>query len=319
MPRVSVLIPSYNHAQFLDECVRSVISQSFKDWELILVDDGSRDESLAIARALAGEDARIQIHVNERNLGTYGTLQRALELSSGELIAVLNSDDVWRPEKLAKQVKVLDQQPDCVLCYCLGDSGEHMESVFEDVHEDWPLEPVQDLLGHLFHENRILASAVLFRRQGLRFEPSCRYSGDWVALLEMARRGKFACVPERLTLWRQHGYNTYRFSPRQAQEEIRVRERIEQWAPDYAEIRVGRARNLRNLAALYVRDHALRISKRALLLHPTATEFKRWLGLRLLKFEKVQRRLWPNRDDLAQAVDPEILATAVESDRMFLL
>ena len=80
MPRVSIIVPSFNHARFLPACLGSVLSQSLTDWELHLVDDGSSDDSILIAQGYAESDPRIKVLVNEQNLGTYGTQARALEL-----------------------------------------------------------------------------------------------------------------------------------------------------------------------------------------------------------------------------------------------
>jgi glycosyltransferase involved in cell wall biosynthesis len=147
-PHVSIVIPSYNHAPFLRACLESVRVQTFEDWEVILVDDGSTDDSLEIARDF-GE--RVRIFRNERNLGTYGTQQRGLEEARGESVAILNSDDLWHPEKLASQVHLLESHPEVPYCYTLGwmvdESGAERRG--EDVHADWPTEPVQEVLPRL--------------------------------------------------------------------------------------------------------------------------------------------------------------------------
>lgn len=229
MPKVSILIPSYGHAAFLEQTLRSVSEQTFQDWDCWILDDQSPDGSYELALRLTAHDPRFHVSRNPQNLGTYGTLSRGLGQSDSEFVAVLNSDDWWRPEKLALQVGLLSENPAASLCYVLGwmmgsDGGEALN---EDVHEGWPTDPIQNLLPQLLYENRILASGVLFRRHGLRFESTCRYSGDWVALIEAATRGPFVCLPERLTFWRQHAANSYVRSEKQLFEEIRVRLAIE--------------------------------------------------------------------------------------------
>jgi len=99
-PVVSILVPSYNHAAYLERCIGSVQAQSFSDWELIALDDGSQDDSLSVLKSF--EEPRLSAGLNPQNLGTYGTLAEALKRSKGEFIAVLNSDDQWAPEKLEK-------------------------------------------------------------------------------------------------------------------------------------------------------------------------------------------------------------------------
>jgi len=278
-PTVSVIIPSYNHARFLGKAIESVVAQTYGDWEVVLVDDRSSDNSIEVARSFG--DPRIRVYENETNLGTYGNQQRALRLAEGEWIAVLNSDDLWAPTKLERQVAALQAHPECSFCYVLGwmVDAEGKPITDTDVHLDWPTSEVQRPLPFLLYENRILASGVLFRRQGLRFETSLRYSGDWAALLEASVRGSASCVPERLTFWRQHEKNTYRASEPQFVEEVRIRKAIDACAdiwlaahPNRHEVRIGLAKNAMNLLVLstYFLDmkNARRAGSLALKWHP---------------------------------------------------
>ncbi|HWD40324.1 MAG TPA: glycosyltransferase [Fimbriimonas sp.] len=223
--RVSVLIPSYNHARFLPSALGSVEAQTFKDWEIVAVDDGSSDDSPAMLRNAAGP--RIRFEENSENLGTYGSLDRALRLSEGEFIAVLNSDDLWAPMKLEKQVALLDSHPHLPYCYTLGNRVDEEGAVQQtDDHAHWPQAQIQELLPWLLTENRVLASSVVFRRGEVKFLPELRYSGDWAALLGPALRSKVGCIHEKLTCWRMHGNNTFTRSAGQVAEEIRLRESI---------------------------------------------------------------------------------------------
>ncbi|MBS1709574.1 MAG: glycosyltransferase [Armatimonadetes bacterium] len=260
MASVTVIVPSYNHASYLSACLDSVIGQTFTDWSLLLVDDGSTDDSVAVAQTYAARDPRIRVAVNERNLGTYGTLQKCLDMTESAYVAVLNSDDFWHPDKLARQVAALEARPEATFSYVLGwkadESGVIDES--EDVHANWPTEPDQDLFPYLLRENRILASGVLFRRAGLRFETSCRYSGDHIALIEACWRGPAVCVPERLTFWRMHSTNSFTISEKQMLEEVRLREAIMRETDRWRASRTGSelvdeniAANAHNLFAVY--------------------------------------------------------------------
>jgi glycosyltransferase involved in cell wall biosynthesis len=266
MPLISILIPSYNHARYMRTCLATVRSQTFRDWEVILLDDGSTDDSLEVAEAIAAQDRRIRVERNPQNLGTYGTEQRALDMAQSPYIAILNSDDLWHPEKLEKQVTQLESEKDLALSYTLGWVVDENTQTWpnRDVHSYWPKEPKQDVIPYLLFENRILASSVLFRREGLRFDPSLRYSGDWVALLERARK-PVGCVPERLSYWRVHGRNTFTLSEPQMLEEIRVRHAIHDQRRLWDDFRLephwvdwGLSRNAMNLAAchLYFGDRA---------------------------------------------------------------
>jgi glycosyltransferase involved in cell wall biosynthesis len=272
-----------------------------------VLDDCSPDDSVEIARCI--KDARISVAANERNLGTYGTQQRGLDETESDYVAILNSDDLWEPAKLQAQVEALDASPDSGFCYTLGwkidAQGEVDRS--EDVHLDWPVSDRQELLPYLLYENRVLASGVLFRRSGLRFDPTCRYSGDWVSLLEIARRRPCACVPERLTYWRIHGANTFTASQKQLLEEIRVREAISgfpHWfVPrlDRSPIACGLAKNAMNLTSLYAvfldSGKARRSALSALRMHPRkGLALKRALGA-FAPAHRFRSHLWGDKLD----------------------
>lgn len=305
---VSILVPSFNHSAFLRQCLDSVLAQSYQDWEALIFDDCSADESYQIALEYAARDDRIRAFRNDANLGTYGTQQAALEMSSGDLVAILNSDDVWIPNKLEAQVKALQQNAKASFSFTLGWMvNEHgVVDTANDVHADWPREGTAHLLPWLLTENRILASSAVFRREGQRFNTSCRYSGDWVALLEASLRGPAAIVGERLTHWRQHSTNTYRQSIDQVLEEIVVRNAIVEaeslWntsvagkdLPELVEEKL--VMNVVNLQALLVASYAMseskmviRAAKRRWSEHPIV--HRRWM-LSWFPAEVQRRRLW---------------------------
>lgn len=111
MPKISVILTSFNHADYLREAVESVLNQTFSDFELLLWDDASQDNSWEIINEY--QDRRIKAYRNERQMrGIWGINKAITEISSGEYIAIHHSDDVWQPEKLAKQVAFLDSHPD---------------------------------------------------------------------------------------------------------------------------------------------------------------------------------------------------------------
>lgn len=117
-PRVSVIIIFLNEARFLGEAIDSVRAQSFTDWELILVDDGSIDGSSAIARAACdGERIRYVEHPGHANRGMSASRNAGIAASRGEFIAFLDADDIWMPEKLAEQVARFDANPAIDMVY----------------------------------------------------------------------------------------------------------------------------------------------------------------------------------------------------------
>ena len=104
---VSIIMPSYNCAEYIEESIRCVLAQTYPHWELIVIDDGSTDDSVARVTALKAADDRIALYHNERNEGPAFTRNRALRMAKGRWIAFLDSDDLWTPEKLEKQLKFM--------------------------------------------------------------------------------------------------------------------------------------------------------------------------------------------------------------------
>lgn len=109
-PLVSVLMPVFNAAAVLERAVASVRAQSLPDWELLIVDDGSADESAAVIAGCAADDARIHTLAQGRNTGAAAARNRALAMARGRYIAFLDADDAWLPEKLDRQVGMMQRQ-----------------------------------------------------------------------------------------------------------------------------------------------------------------------------------------------------------------
>lgn len=118
-PRVSVITIFLNEERFLAETIASVRAQTFTNWELILVDDGSTDRSAEIARMAAETDPRIRLvtHPNRENRGMSASRNRGVSVAQGEFIAFIDGDDDWLPEKLAEQVAILDAVPKAEMVY----------------------------------------------------------------------------------------------------------------------------------------------------------------------------------------------------------
>jgi glycosyltransferase involved in cell wall biosynthesis len=110
MPRVSVVLPSYNHERYVRECVQSVLDQTYRDFEVIITDDGSTDGTVKAIKEFT--DSRIQLYVYAENKGACTAADDCIRKSTGEYIAMLNSDDAWEPTKLEKQVEYLDSHPE---------------------------------------------------------------------------------------------------------------------------------------------------------------------------------------------------------------
>lgn len=209
MPRVSVLLTCYNHIRYLPAAVEGVRSQTFRDIEIIAIDDGSTDGT----RDWLRDQPDIQCVFNESNLGTYETLNVGLRHSKGEFIAVLNDDDVWLPEKLARQVDLLDRNEAVGLVHTGGHfiDGSGARTEGNPLGFAFPTFVTGDVLLGLVYENKIIASAALARRACFDalggFNREYFGSGDWEMWFRIAERWHVGFVDEPLTLYRVHGAN----------------------------------------------------------------------------------------------------------------
>ena len=113
-PKVSVIIPTYNRAEYLGEAIQSVFDQTFEDFEILIVDDGSTDDTQQLV--LSFHDPRLRSFY-QNNCGISAARNAAIRSADGEYIAFLDSDDVWLPELLESQVAVLDRRPEIGLVY----------------------------------------------------------------------------------------------------------------------------------------------------------------------------------------------------------
>ena len=111
MPAVSIIMPAYNVAPYIAGAIRSALVQSFTDFELIVVDDGSKDNTAEIVRSLGRGDARVRL-VQQANRGLAGARNTALRAARGDMFALLDSDDLWEPEFLSAQLAILEARPD---------------------------------------------------------------------------------------------------------------------------------------------------------------------------------------------------------------
>lgn len=260
-PKVSVLLTSYNHERWLRECIESALNQTLQDIEVIVVDDNSTDRSREILRGYAD---RVTLILNDSNVGTYAALNQALEAARGEYAAVLNSDDVWLPEKLRLQVQAMDEDGAHSLCHTFGrfidDDGNTLSG--RPMGFDFPWMESGDHLATFIANNRAIASSVMFRSEAARrlggFDASFQILGDWEMWLRLAEQGTVAFIPEELTLYRVHQTNTiYNLEPKY-REEIRIRQKYAEQADELlaqprgrTEMREALAHTLACLGSLY--------------------------------------------------------------------
>jgi glycosyltransferase involved in cell wall biosynthesis len=218
-PLVSIITPTYRHERFIGECIRSVQSQTYEHWEMLVVDDGSPDATSERARQAAGGDGRVRLF-RQDNVGIlrlHETYNFALARSSGDLVAVLEGDDTWEPDKLRMQVEALGKDPDAVLCWGdvlianedlepLGLSASGSEQVDRAGFDN---RPVGSVLNALYVENVIPATTLLIRRTALEVVGGFQHRDglplvDLPTILALSLLGPFIHLPMTLATWRWH-------------------------------------------------------------------------------------------------------------------
>ena len=187
---VSIVMPAYNAERYIEQAVRSVMIQTYTDWELIIIDDCSTDETYGIAERLSGEDSRIRLLRNETNAGVAVTRNRGLEQSRGDFVALLDSDDIWLENKLEKQLD-LQKSSGADIVYC---SYRIVDEFGTPRFADFIVPPNTDFEKSLT-KSVISCSTVLMTREIVdkyRFT-SDFYHEDLVLWLTLLRDGYKAC------------------------------------------------------------------------------------------------------------------------------
>lgn len=160
MPVVSIVMPAYNAAPYIEAAITSVCKQTYADWELLVVNDCSTDDTAAIVRRLATDEPRIILLENDRNRGVSYTRNYAISKAKGKWIAFLDSDDLWREDKLEKQMSCVSQHPDGVLFYT---ASAFITGEGQPLHYVMPAEEVMTY-PMLLRRNLLSCSSVLVRK-----------------------------------------------------------------------------------------------------------------------------------------------------------
>jgi len=202
MPRVSVIVPAYNAEQTIVETICSVQAQTFSDFELIVIDDGSTDRTLE--RLEAAGDSRLRVFSYE-NAGLPWARNRGIARATGEYLAFLDADDRWTSDKLASQVAALEARAAAGVAYSWT---RFVDQNWRDLYEQRPVFFEGDVYRELLVNNFTCSgSNVLVRRQAIEatggFDVSLKMSEDWEFYVRLAARWPFVVVPRHQILYRQ--------------------------------------------------------------------------------------------------------------------
>lgn len=221
--RVSVIIPNYNYASYLNERIESILNQTFQDFELILLDDASTDNSAEILYKYQNNPHVTHILVNETNTGSpFQQWFKGISLAKGEYIWIAESDDLCEPSFLATTVRLLEKYPHASVAFTgsklidengnllphdMNNWGKKKQSIKEKY---FVFNGAEYATHNLYWYNYIAnASAVVFRRSHLEQAnlsqcKQMRYSGDWLFWFKLAMQGDIIEIYENLNYFRQH-------------------------------------------------------------------------------------------------------------------
>jgi hypothetical protein len=197
MPAVSILMPVFNRERFLEAAIESVLAQDFSDFELLIVDDGSRDRTPELLRIWSERDARIVVVTSDENLGIPGALNLGLQHARAPYIGRFDSDDLMMPGRLVAQAEVLDRAPEVVLVSCAYDVIDVDGRYLGTRREEEPHEVVLYILN--FYNIVGGHGQVMFRRDDVLAIGAydCRYpsSEDYDLWVRLLRRGRIVTLP----------------------------------------------------------------------------------------------------------------------------
>jgi len=209
-PKVSILMATWNRASLIDSAIKSVLEQSFKDWELIISDDGSTDNTSQVVRGWQKKEPRIVYIKSEVNEGISKNYNKGLRAARGEYVAMIDDDDPWcDKEKIKKQVEFLDKNQDYVGCgggaIVVGINGKELYRY---------LKPISDkaIRNRMLFGNPMANSTTIFRHRAGEavgwYDETTRYSGDRDFWLKMGLAGKLYNFPEYFSYYTMGDANT---------------------------------------------------------------------------------------------------------------
>lgn len=221
MPKVSVVIPSYNHAAYIEQAIQTILSQTYRDLELIIVDDGSSDASPSILSKIHNEKVRV---VFQQNQGAHAAINQGLSMARGQYLAILNSDDAYVPQRIEKAIDIMEANPKIGLVSSyieIVDSTGKSLGVKQGYKNcpPWTLDrpeksfrALNNLGLALLTENYLATTSnyvfprTIYQKVG-EFRP-LRYTHDWDFALRLARIAEIYMIEEPLLQYRVHPKNT---------------------------------------------------------------------------------------------------------------
>lgn len=206
-PKVSVILPVYNAGSYLRAAIESILQQTLTNFELIIINDGSTDNSKSVIASF--HDPRIR-HVDQANQGLRQALNNAIELSRGEFVARMDQDDISLPDRLRQQAKFLETHPDHVL---VGTTFVYIDQVGTPTGVFPALLDYDELRREVltqspFGHGTVMFRAATLRHGNIRYSQEAVHVEDYELWLRLSQIGKVANLPDALYLWRHYPANT---------------------------------------------------------------------------------------------------------------
>lgn len=210
-PRVSVIMPAYNAERFIARAIESVLSQTFPDWELIVVDDGSTDGTAEVLADLT--DPRIRM-IRQANGGEAVARNRGLDAVTGEYVAFLDADDLYLPNALADMVQYLNTHPEVAVLLSDGYFCDEHGKPLMRLSEHRPGPYTGDILEPLVLSASVISGIICtmsrrttIERSGVRFDPALVIGPDWDFWIQLARHAQFGYLDRLTCMYRMHQTN----------------------------------------------------------------------------------------------------------------
>lgn len=232
MSEISVLVPSFNHGKFIERTLRSIFAQTAPIRKLLVIDDGSHDDSVMVIERVLKECPFDCEYIARENRGLSATLNEGFAALEGEFFAYLGSDDVWRSVFLSEQTKLLNSRPNAVLAFSHAYLIDEDDRII-DRTDVWTPFGDGDPLPFLLRGQVFSSPGVVYRRSSLERHHWNEDSilEDYELYLRLSAEGEFARNPRILCGWRQHGHNVSRDFPKMMREWIAAQDRVAETLP----------------------------------------------------------------------------------------
>lgn len=200
-PKISVILPAYNASKTISDTIQSILKQDFTDWELLVINDGSSDDTADVVTSFA--DERIFLFNNDENKGLIYSLNKGIDLARGEFLARIDSDDIALPQRFSKQIELMEKRPNVIVCGSFMETFGNVkkpsvisfECENESIKNNFPLRPA------FGHPSVMIRKSVLLDT-GIRYDYRYKCAEDAKLWFDLMSYGEYANLPEILMRYR---------------------------------------------------------------------------------------------------------------------